>query len=252
MPDRHTQPPSGTALRPSKAPGRVTVDSIVERVAAAITDHRLPPGTRLGEEYLCGIFRVSRTKVRQALQRLADGKLVTLERGRGASVVQPSEEEARDVFEARRVVECAIIAQVARGATAADIARLRAQNRREHAAVAAGTLYTGTPKGTQFLSQFHSMIAEVGGNHTLAELLQVLASRTSIIECNFNTSMTSACSADEHLALLESIERHDPEAATRLMAEHLSHIENCLHLRWTGRRDVDMHAILSEDPTPNT
>jgi DNA-binding GntR family transcriptional regulator len=228
----------------------MSANSIVERVTAAITDHRLPPGTKLGEEYLCGIFAVSRTIVRQALVRLADEKLVTLERGRGASVVEPSEVEARDVFEARRVVECAIVSKVARIATAADIARLRAQSRREHAAVAAGTLYTGTAKGTQFLSQFHDLIADIAGNQVLAELLHALASRTSVIERFFETSMTPVCSAEEHVALLASIERHDPEAASRLMAEHLAHIESCLRLPDSAPSAVDIQSVLSECNEP--
>ncbi len=249
MAERRTRAPSGTALRPARGRGKTNVVTIVDRVSAAITDHRLPPGTRLGEEYLCGIFGVSRTIVRQALLRLADEKLVVLQRRRGASVAQPSEKEAKDVFEARRVVECAIIAKVARTATAADIAKLRAQTRREHAAVAAGTLYTGTPKGTQFLSQFHALIADIAGNSVLAELLHALSSRTSVIERYYDTTMTPADSAGEHAALLASIEGHDPESASRLMAQHLAHIESCLHLRRADTSTVDVGSVLGDDST---
>lgn len=249
MTERRTRAPSGTALRPRKGHGKTTVVTIVDRVTAAITDHRLPPGTKLGEEYLCGIFGVSRTIVRQALGRLADEKLVVLERGRGASVAQPSQKEAKDVFEARRVVECAIIAKVAQSATAADVAKLRAQSRREHAAVGAGTLYTGTPKGTQFLSQFHALIAAIAGNDVLAELLHALSSRTSIIERYYDTTMSPADSAGEHAALLASIERHDPESASRLMAEHLAHIEACLHLRPPAALPADVGSVLADEPS---
>jgi len=247
MTERKTRQPSGVALRHSRSTGRVTTALIVERITAAITNHRLPPGTKLGEEYLCGIFGVSRTKIRQALVRLADERLVSLERGRGASVTQPSAEEARDVFEARRVVECAIVAKVARTATPKQIAKLRAQSRKEHAAVAAGTLYTGTTKGTQFLSQFHSLIADLAGNRVLAELLQVLAYRTSIIERYFETTMTPACSAEEHATLLASIERHDPEAAAQLMSQHLAHIESCLQVVSMQARVVEIHEALGVD-----
>src|SRR5579863_3612576 len=45
-------------------------DPIADAVHQAICEGRLPAGTRLGEEELCRIFGVSRTLVRQALQRL--------------------------------------------------------------------------------------------------------------------------------------------------------------------------------------
>lgn len=69
-PPRAARRPTRTALRQGRAPANATVNVIFERIEAAITEHRLPPGTKLGEEYLCGIFGVSRTKVRQALFRL--------------------------------------------------------------------------------------------------------------------------------------------------------------------------------------
>ena len=53
-------------------------DPIADAVQEAICEGRLPAGTRLGEEELCRIFGVSRTLVRQALQRLGFAGLVTL------------------------------------------------------------------------------------------------------------------------------------------------------------------------------
>lgn len=228
-------------------PVNATVDSIFERIEAAITEHRLPPGTKLGEEYLCGIFGVSRTKVRQALFRLADEKLVTLLPRRGAFVACPDEQEARDVFEARRYVECAIIAKFARIATPQQIARLRAQHLKEQAAVAEHTLYIGTARGTRFLGQFHFMIAELAGNRVLTELLHELTARTAVIEILYDSTMTPECSAAEHEELLDCIERGDPEAAARCMAEHLTHIERCLHLRPVSNEAVDLRTVLSLD-----
>ena len=237
--------PTRAALRQERTPGNATVDIIFERIESAITERRLPPGTKLGEEYLCSIFGVSRTKVRQALFRLADEKLVSILPRRGAFVVQPSEQEARDVFEARRFVECAIIAKFARIATPKQIARLRAQHQKEHDSVAENTLYIGTARGSQFLSQFHFLIAEMAGNQVLTELLHELTVRTSVIEILYESTMTPECSAHEHAELLACIERGDPEAAARCMADHLSHIERCLHLRPASTSEVDLKTVLS-------
>ena len=99
------------ALRKPQPATVVDTESIVARIAEAIAAHKLPPGTKLGEEALGEIFGVSRTKIRQALFQLAGDKLVTLIPGRGAFVAQPSVREAREVFEARRVIESSIVAR---------------------------------------------------------------------------------------------------------------------------------------------
>jgi DNA-binding GntR family transcriptional regulator len=59
--------------------------------------------------------------------------------------------------------------------------------------------------------------------------------------------MTPICSAEEHAELLACVERGDPEAAARCMADHLSHIENCLQLRPISSQEIDLEAILSLD-----
>src|SRR5438270_7642311 len=76
-----------------------TTQRIVESVTAAIVERRLMPGTKLAEQKIADIFKVSRTIVRQALNQLSRDKLVTLEPARGARVAEPSVEEARQVFE---------------------------------------------------------------------------------------------------------------------------------------------------------
>lgn len=239
-----------TRTKPAAGRGGAGTDTIVERITAAIGEHRLPPGTKLGEEHLGGIFGVSRTKVRQALFRLAADKLVTLSPGRGAFVAQPSVREAREVFEARRLLESGIIARFVRVATPEQIARLRQQIALERQAVADKALHTGTRSGTQFLGQFHYLIADLLGNRVLAELLRELASRTSLIEVLYESSMTPACSADEHAQLLASIERGDPEEAARLMDRHLEHIERSLNLRDAEAAEVDLRAVLGDGKSP--
>lgn len=244
MTEKISRSPPANALRRPKTGGRVTAANLVVRVREAITNHRLPPGTRLGEEYLCGIFGVGRTIVRQALLQLADESLLVLERGRGASVRQPSEQEARDVFESRRILECALAAKAASVATKADVAKLRAQNQRARAAMEAGAPYPCSLKGTQFFAQFHVMIAEVACNSVLSGLLESLAARTAIIERYFETSMTTACSIDEHAELVRSIEVGKPQTAAQVMGAHLLHIESCLSYPTARSAAVDIDVVL--------
>ena len=84
---------------------------IVESITAAIIGRLLMPGTKLSEQTIADIFKVSRTLVRQALNQLSRDRLVVLEPARGAFVASPSVEEARQVFEVRQILEAALTRQ---------------------------------------------------------------------------------------------------------------------------------------------
>ena len=220
---------------------RATTDDIVRRVTAAITEHRLPPGTKLGEESLGEVFGVSRTKVREALFQLAKLKLVALLPARGAFVAQPTVREAREVFGARRILERAVAEQFARAPTAAQLAEIRAHVAAERDAVAANDVWVRS----RLLGEFHVLIAEMAGNAVVAELLRELVSRTSLITLLYQTPSASVCSADEHIELVKCFERRDTKRAVAVMLEHLDHVEQGLDLREEAAGTVDLRSALA-------
>ena len=124
-----------------------TAESIATDLALAIHEHRLSPGAKLSEDEVGEIFGVSRTVVRAALQRLAHDRLVELKRNRGAFVAKPTVKEAREVFEARALLEPRTARSAAERTTEADMIRLRSHIAEEHAA-----LHAGNPGRALFLS----------------------------------------------------------------------------------------------------
>ena len=64
--------------------------AIAQALSLAIHEHRIAPGTKLGEDELGEIYGVSRTVVRAALQSLSHIQLVETRRNRGAFVARPS------------------------------------------------------------------------------------------------------------------------------------------------------------------
>ena len=102
----------------------LTENEIYERMVATILDHRLPPGTKLIEDRLATAFGVSRTRIRPVLVRLANEQIVTLTPNRGATVAQPTEKEAREVFQVRRMIEPTLIECFIQSANADDIQTL--------------------------------------------------------------------------------------------------------------------------------
>jgi DNA-binding GntR family transcriptional regulator len=213
-----------------------STDAIVARITNALVEQRLPPGTKLGEVALGEVFGVSRTKIRQALIRLAQDKLVTLLPARGAFVTKPEPRDARELFDARRVIE-----RFTASATRAQIATLRDHIARERAAIAAGD----AALRNRLLGEFHVLIGEMAGNTVLAELLRELMQRSTLVTLHYQNAQAASCSSGEHTALIDAVRQRDAIGAVRLMEQHLTHVEQDLALPGNQAVALDLRAALA-------
>ncbi|MBV8698420.1 MAG: GntR family transcriptional regulator, partial [Bradyrhizobium sp.] len=150
---------------------------IVERVFAAVMEHKLPPGAKLAENALCEAFEASRAQIRRVLVVLAGRSVVTLHPNRGAYVSSPSASEAREVFEARRAIERSVVLSAATAIDERTLAELRANSRAGAAAEARGE----RSESIRLSGQFHIRLAEIAGNSVLTRYLEELVARTSLI-----------------------------------------------------------------------
>jgi DNA-binding GntR family transcriptional regulator len=203
-----------------------TTQRIAEAITTAIVERRLMPGTKLAEQKIADIFKVSRTLVRQALMQLSREHLITLEPARGARVAEPSVEEARQVFEVRQMLETAMIRQAAKGLGPEHIAALRAHLRKEQDAISR----TDVPGRTRLLADFHVVLARMLGNQVLADMLGDLVSRSSLISLMYQSAHSAEHSFAEHVAIVDALEQRDARAAVKLMESHLRNVEHNLQL----------------------
>ncbi|MCZ2293048.1 MAG: GntR family transcriptional regulator [Burkholderiales bacterium] len=218
------------------AAGSVT-DQIVDSITTAIIERRLMPGTKLVEQQIADVFSVSRTVVRQALNRLSSDRLVTLEPARGAFVAMPSIEEARQVYEVRRLVEGGMVRQLAKVITDAQLAELRAHLRDERQAVARDDV-SGR---TRLLADFHVVLARLLGNEVLAQLIADLLSRSQLIALMYQSGHSADHSQAEHVEIVQALERRDGRLAARLMEQHITSVERNLRL---DPRSPDLASVL--------
>ncbi len=210
---------------------------IADSITIAIVERRLMPGTKLAEQKIADIFKVSRTLVRQAFHQLSRDKLVSLEPARGARVAEPSVEEARQVFEVRQMLEAAMIRRAATELGAARIADLRTHLREEEAAIRR----TDVSGRTRLLADFHVVIASMLGNAVLAGMIGELVSRCSLIALMYQSSHSAEHSFEEHVAIVDAIEKRDPRTAVKLMESHLHNVERNLQL---DPRVADLESVL--------
>ena len=196
---------------------------IVNALTQAIVTHRLKPGTKLAEQTLATQFGVSRTLVRQALFQLSQHRLIRMEPARGAYVASPSEAEARQVFAVRRMIEAEMTRAFVRQVTPAQIKRLQAHIKAEKAALGRDDS-TARAQRTGLLRDFHVHLAELMGNQVLAELLDALISRCTLITLMYQSTDAAEHSSDEHAHIVAALAERDEVLAVRLMDEHLQHV----------------------------
>jgi DNA-binding GntR family transcriptional regulator len=229
--------PPRVAARAADPAGSGSTQRIVESITGAIVERRLMPGTKLVEQQIADIFGVSRTVVRQALNQLSRDRLVTLEPARGAFVAKPSPQEAREVFEVRAMLEAAMVRQLCARITDTQVAELRSHLAAEAQAVAR----TDVSGRTRLLADFHVVLARMLGNAVLADLLEDLLTRSSLIALMYQSSHSAEHSQAEHVAIVDALDKRDPRAAVKLLEAHLGNVERNLRL---NPRITDLASVL--------
>lgn len=215
---------------------------IYERVFDAILEQRLAPGTRLSEDKLGQVFGVSRTIIRQVLQRLEHEGVVEIHRNRGASVASTSADQARQAFAARQVIERAIVLSACEYLQPEDVQLLHTIIRAEQVALQAND----RGRALRLSGELHLKLAERCGNEFLAHFARAMVSRCSLIIAQYEAQAHELCSTDEHTEIIHAIANKNAELAVRLMDAHIQHIEAKLVLSQPPVNQ-DLAVIFAED-----
>ena len=197
-----------------------TTLSIDRVIVDAILAGRIRAGTRLGEQALATLFDVSRTSVREALIQLEARGIVQVIPRRGWFVVEPSLEEAQEVFQARSAIEMGILRTLTRIEPTA-IAALREHIRAERAAIASDDVGLRS----YLLGDFHICMVEAVGNRVLADILRDLTARTVLIAALYQSTHDATDSCDEHEEITDLLARGRLGDAADLMARHIGNVE---------------------------
>jgi len=207
---------------------------ISQRVVEAILAQKLKPGERLGEQALADLFAVSRTLVREALMQMQARGFVEVRSRKGWFVVEPSIEEARDAFAARRAVEGGMLRQTEGRPLQAVIRKLRQHIAEEERAL------DGADAATRafVLADFHVCLAECLGHRMLAGMLRDLTARTTLVATLYQSSHDARESCADHARIVSALETGDIDKAERLMLEHIGSVESALGQSIGGTSDA--------------
>lgn len=134
-----------------KRPG-TAVDETLETIRDRIISGVYPPGMRISQQELAEELEVSRTPLREALQRLANEGLVLSKTNRGMQVAPASLTDVEESYYLRLLVEPPIIAPIAPSVTEADIKVM------EHALVRMENPTVSTRDFQEAHAQFHQVL----------------------------------------------------------------------------------------------
>lgn len=189
--------------------------TLTETLRHEILTGRLPPGTLLLQTELAARHGVSRIPVRDALQRLAADRLVTVIPGKGAQVVALTHAELAEVFDLRLLLEGDLIHHAARAATPEDHTEALHQLRKSD--LEAGR--TGWVAGDW---DFHRALYAPAGRPRHLALIAELRDTCAIHAARYDslTSETARWLAD-HQAIYDAWAQGQATVAAALLTQHL-------------------------------
>jgi DNA-binding GntR family transcriptional regulator len=193
-------------------------DGIYDRVRADIVHGALRPNQRLVEIELAERLGVSRTPVRETLQRLTLEGLVRRDRG-GWVVHEHSRDEIRSIYEVRAALDGYAAFLAADRATASELDALEALYPEGDAAVA-----LSPDTQVELNERFHDGVIAAAGNRRLVQLSR--ASR----QYYFNYRIARRYDAEEtresiegHRRILAALAQRDGRAAESRAREHVDY-----------------------------
>jgi GntR family transcriptional regulator, rspAB operon transcriptional repressor len=184
----------------------------------AIVAAALEPGRQLSENELAALLGVSRTPIREALQRLREERLVAVVPQLGTFVTRISTSAVSDAQFVREALECAAIRETALNAEDRDVAALETIVRSQDATREAADY----DRFYLLDDELHRALCDLSG-HEIAWSLSQRAKghlnrirRLSLPEPGYLMEMIA-----EHRAVVAAVAARDPDEAERALRHHL-------------------------------
>lgn len=181
----------------------------------AIKEGSLTPGTRLREVELAERIGLSRTPVREALNRLQLEGLVAVDPARGTIITELDHGMISELYAMREVLEGTAAGLAARHASEVEIAFLREISERDAQLSEVRDLVKSN-------TLFHSTLYRCAHNRYLLKMLSSLQESMMLLGPSTLSNKKRAVSArGEHQAIIEALEARDPELAERMARVHI-------------------------------
>jgi DNA-binding GntR family transcriptional regulator len=205
------------AVVPDTDPTTVN-EAVYTSLKTQIMSNELPPGFKLAHQALAELLGVSRTPVREALERLYQEGFVLRILNRGYYVVEIDAREASELYDLREALELHVVRGITRqGLTRAQLAGLERMHRRYESLI-------GRELSRERLlvdRDFHLRLAELGGNRQLVRSLAGIFERLILKRRVDGYHDTGTQPFEEHLRLLAALRERDHARAAAAISAHI-------------------------------
>lgn len=213
---------------------RSYADAVYDLLRRDILRGVIEPGQRLREDELSRRYRVSRTPIREALNKLEAEGLVATSAGRGMIAAEFNEDEILEGYDIRGALEGVAARLAAQRATEVDLTRLDLLLDALSKAAEANDVDALVRLG----GEFHFHVWRIAGNRRLLKLMKEL--EDSIGRFQRLTLLTPGRidhAMAEHRAMAAAIRGHDGERAEQIARAHMREAQ---HAR--VRLNIERHA----------
>jgi DNA-binding GntR family transcriptional regulator len=220
--------------------------SVDERVYAAVSkallSGKLRPGTPLRERALAEALGCTRGAIRKVLARLGAEKKLDLEYNRGAFVPNPSIDDMRGIYRARRIVEAGLITTLFGQLTREQTATLRKHVLAEQRAFKEGR----REDSIRLAGDFHLLLAQMAASDELLSYIQRLVSNTELYKALYDTVEAASCAPREHEEIIEALMGPSLEGAVTAAMAHLDELEQRVIAGAAAEQEVDLASLFAE------
>jgi DNA-binding GntR family transcriptional regulator len=192
---------------------------VYNQIKNLILCNEVMPGQKLHHQELSERLGVSRTPVREALTRLVQEGYVAFLPNRGFTCKEIRMQEAEELYELREALEAFTVEKAIENLTDEAVEKLRTKVK----SYGEDLHKRFTRERLVYDQDVHLEIASLAGNDTLKNSLShvferiVLKRRTD----GLYDSARGISAHEEHLTLLEAMERRDVAEATRIIRNHI-------------------------------
>jgi DNA-binding GntR family transcriptional regulator len=194
---------------------------IYSQLKQKLLDFEIPPGSRMTETELASLFHVSRTPVREALQRLETEGLVRIRPKQGCFVRDLDIEEIAQYYRVRIALEQLAIEEAATNMPDTELQELAADwNPAKRPRKINAEIMQARDES------FHLALAQGSGNLVLARYLSDINNRIRVIRrLDFTVADRIERTYIEHYAILRALLARNVEAAKKQMRTHINKSE---------------------------
>jgi len=242
--------PSAARKSPATAPSPELTEAddanVDERVYGAVSkallSGKLRPGTPLRERALAEALGCTRGAVRKALARLGSEKRLVLEHNRGAFVPNPSIDDMRGIYRARRIVEAGLVTTLFGNLSREQVASLRKHVQAEQKAFKEGR----REDAVRLAGDFHLLLAEMAQSEELLSYIRRLISNTELYKALYDSAEAASCAPREHEQIIEALATGKSlDKALEVALEHLDELEQRVIAGAAAEQEVDLATLLN-------